>query len=88
MGEREGKTKKFRGDAERQKRGGREAEWEELEENNKERWGGTGYATFLLTAASSQIKGKHHTSCEKDNSIYKSTQTCRGMELCRIMHQY
>lgn len=48
-GEQEGKMRKFRG-MQRQNRGAmvREAEWEELEENNRERWGGTGYATFLL----------------------------------------
>lgn len=67
-GEREGETRKFRemqrqdrGGMEREREDGGEAEWEELEENNKERWGGTGYATFLLTTASNQITGKHDT---------------------------
>lgn len=41
----------------------KEAEWEELEENNKERWGGTGYATFLLTTASNQ--SKREPLCER-----------------------
>lgn len=47
------------GRTEEQRRGredAREAEWEELKENNRERWGGTGYATFLLTTASNQSK--------------------------------
>lgn len=39
----------------RMNRGGRERGGEELEENNKERWGGTGYVTFLLTTVRMQI---------------------------------
>lgn len=30
--------------------------------------GGTGYATFLLTTASNQLKAKHDKSCENDAS--------------------
>ena len=79
MGKQEGKTKKFRemqkqngGGVEREKEeDGEEAEWEELEENNKERWGGTGYATFLLTTASNQIKSKYDTFCEKTRTYGK-----------------
>ena len=84
LGKQEGKTKKFRDaeaewrrSGERKEDDGEEAEWEELEENNKERWGGTGYATFLLTTASNQIKSKCDTFCEKTkayNKLKRQTQ--------------
>lgn len=76
-GKQEGKTRKFR-EAQRQRGEGggggeeereKKPEWEEQEENNKERWGGTGYATFLLTTASNQIKGKHDTSGENEGTV-------------------
>lgn len=66
-------SERCRREEEWRERGGREAVWEELEEDNRERWGGTGYATFLLTTASNQSKGKHGTSCANENTAYKYT---------------